>query len=84
MQVPGGWAIGPRPSLFGPANILHAQVFATYAAWNVSPLTVTYRWTEDGSPKESGHTIPAGRQDDRWTVPTGRDVETRCVRFAAD
>jgi len=69
---------------FGPATILHAQVFATYAAKNDSPLTVTYAWTESGQPRQSAHTIPAGRQDARWTVPTGRDVKTRWVRFAAE
>jgi hypothetical protein len=69
---------------FGPATILHAQVFVTYAARNASSLTVTYGWTEKGQPKQSEHTIPAGRQDDRWRVPTGEDVKTRWARFAAD
>ncbi len=68
---------------FGKGNILHCQVFATYESKDDSPLRVTYGWTEDGKAKESSHTVASGKQADSWTVPTGKNVKTRWVRFEA-
>lgn len=68
---------------FGKGNILHCQVFATYQGQDTSNLKVTYGWSENGRAKESSHKIKAGRQADSWTVPTGKDVQTKWVKFEA-
>ncbi len=66
---------------FGKGNILHAQVFAACETKNTSPLTVTYGWIEGDKAKEHTHQIAAGKAADTWTVPTGKGVHTKWVRF---
>ncbi len=68
---------------FGKGNILHAQVFATYETKNTSPLTVTYGWEENGQPRQDAHRVDAGKAQDAWTVPTGKGIKTKWVRFEA-
>jgi hypothetical protein len=68
---------------FGKGNVLHAEVYATYQQTNDSNLEITYAWTETGNHKEHTHLIPAGTGSDSWTVPTGRDVKSKWVRFRA-
>ena len=67
----------------GKGTISHAEVYATYEQPSTSPLEVTYGWTEGEAAKQDTHLIPAGKMDDTWTVPTGKDVKTKWVRFTA-
>ncbi len=67
----------------GKGNLSHAEAYATYQQPSTSALEVTYAWIEGGSLKQDAHAIAAGKTTDTWTVPTGKDVKTRWVRFAA-
>ena len=67
----------------GKGNISHAEVYATYEQPDNSALEVTYGWTENGQAKQDTHLVAAGKQSDTWTVPTGKDVKMKSVRFAA-
>jgi hypothetical protein len=43
---------------------------------------VTFAWTDDRGQREASHTFAAGAKPATWTVPTGRNVQTRWVEFA--
>jgi hypothetical protein len=46
---------------------------------------VTFAWDDDGGPHRASHTFAPGtdREEAAWTVPTGRDVQTRWVELEA-
>lgn len=67
----------------GKGNISHAEMYVTYQQPNTSALAVTYSWTEGDQPRQDTHVIPAGKQDDTWTIPTGKGVMMKSVRFTA-
>ncbi len=67
----------------GNGNISHAEAYATYAEPDNSPLDVTFTWTEGGKVKHAMHEIAAGKHKDTWIVPTGKNAETRSIRFEA-
>jgi hypothetical protein len=67
----------------GKGNICHSEIYATYQEPNTSALEVTYAWTEGEQARQDTHKIEAGKASDTWTVPTGRNVKTKWVRFAA-
>jgi hypothetical protein len=67
----------------GKGNVVHAEIYATYQAPATSAMEVTYAWTQGGELKQDTHKIEAGKVSDTWTIPTGKDVKTKWVRFAA-
>jgi len=69
---------------FGKGDIRHAEVYATYERPNTSALEVTFGWLEGGKRKEHTHRIGRGKKAETWTVPTGKNVKTKWVRFAAE
>ena len=66
---------------FGKGNIPTCEVYATYEAPNSSNLEITYGWLEGGQARQHVHTISAGKNTDTWTVPTGKKVVNKWVRF---
>jgi hypothetical protein len=45
---------------------------------------VTFAWTDDRGERQNSHTVAGGSKTATWTVPTGKNVQTRWVEFAAD
>jgi hypothetical protein len=43
---------------------------------------VTFAWSDDRGQREASHTVAPGARTATWTVPTGRNVQTRWVEFA--
>jgi hypothetical protein len=42
---------------------------------------VTFDWSDGRGERQAGHTFTAGQEEATWTVPTGKDVQTRWVEF---
>lgn len=55
-----------------------AEVHLVYRAKGGDATKVTFDWTDDAGPHRAAHVFGAGGD---WTVPTGRDVQTRWVEF---
>jgi catalase (peroxidase I) len=43
---------------------------------------VTFAWSDDRGERQASHTFAGGAKA-TWTVPTGKNVQTRWVEFAA-
>jgi hypothetical protein len=44
---------------------------------------VTFAWSDDRGDREASHTFASGVKATAWMVPTGKNVQTRWVEFAA-
>jgi hypothetical protein len=67
----------------GGKAIARAEVHLAYAVPRRDPLEVTFVWTEGNEAKvERKHTHTVrGKEDEGWTVPTGKEVRTRWVEM---
>lgn len=56
------------------------EAHLVYETGPPDPLRVTFAWTDDGGDHTHSHVVRGTK--DQWTVPTGRNVQTRWVEFA--
>ena len=63
----------------GSKAYLRAEVHAVYETAPPDRTRVTFCWTDDTGEHTMSHTTMGAK--DEWTVPTGRNVQTRWVEF---
>ena len=54
-----------------------------YQVANPTPAKVTFAWTENGELKTSTREVASGDQQQRWTIDTQGEVETKWVEISA-
>lgn len=69
-----------RFSNSGNRAVLRAEAHLVYAAKGRDAMKVTFSWKDDGGTKQATHEF---KDATAWKVPTGKNVETRWVEFAA-
>jgi hypothetical protein len=58
------------------------EAHLVYAPKQSDDTRVTFAWTDDRGERQESHTFSTGAKAAMWTVPTGRNVQTRWVEFA--
>ena len=68
----------------GERNYARGEAHLVYRTKGADETKVTFAWKDDKGVREASHVFAAEGpdKDAAWTVPTGKDAQTRWVEFA--
>jgi hypothetical protein len=67
----------------GGKNYARCEAHLVYRTAGADGTKVTFSWKDDGGERQAAHVFAASDKEPRtWTVPTGKDVQTRWVEMA--